>query len=264
MPACHALLLAFVLLLMPVHVPARTITMVAVEWPPYTAAQAPGNGILSQLVRKALLRKGHTLEVVFTPWVRALEMVRTGQCDGIIGVAPSEERLQYMHMAQPLVRHEGVLFRLATTSAARFETLQELCPARVGVLRGSIYHAAFNTAKCLNIIDITTPEQGVRMLLAGRIDYQIEDPLFMADMLTTFPIAERKALQAMHPPVAYSATTAGFSRAKADGATLARDFSDAIAELGDTGIHAAMLSPHGLSLPPDSWHGATGHITVPH
>lgn len=264
MPACLALFFAITLLLMPVCGMTRTVVMVAVEWPPYTTQHAPGNGILSQLVRKALLRKGHTLEVVFTPWARALEMVRAGQCDGIIGVAPNEERLQYMHIAQPLVRHEGVLFRVATASPARFENLQELCPARVGLLRGSLYRAPLNAADCLNVIDLTTPEQGVKMLLAGRIDYQIEDPLFMADMLTTLPPAERKALQAMHPPVAYSATSAGFSRAKADGASLARDFGDAIAELGATGVHTAMLAPHGLSLPPESWSSASGHLALPH
>lgn len=263
MPAC-LVLLAIMLLLMPVHAPARTLTMVAVEWPPYTSAHMPGNGLLTQIVRKAMSRMGHTVNVVFVPWARALEMVRTGQCDGIIGVAPNEDRHNAMFFANPIIQHTAVLFRRTGVGSPTFDRMDELCPARVGVLRGSLYVDFLQKTPCLELIELNEPLQGIKMLLAGRITYQLEDPLFMAEMLSSFKSDERTSIQAMHPAISYSATTVAFSRAAPENLYLTDAFDTTMAQLGKEGIHAAMLVPHGLSIPPEVWVTGSGTIQTPH
>ena len=55
-----------------------------------------------------------------------------------------------------------------------FETIQDLAPYSIAVGAGYLYSEEFDTAATLNKVTVTTVEQGMRMVAAGRVDLTLD------------------------------------------------------------------------------------------
>ena len=53
----------------------KTVELLTLEWPPYTASTLSGGGATTSIVRKAFEAAGYQVKVAFLPWKRAVEMV---------------------------------------------------------------------------------------------------------------------------------------------------------------------------------------------
>lgn len=68
-----------------------TITLVADEWPPFNGK--PGSqreGYIVDIARKVFESRGYRVVYTLAPWTRAIEMTRSGECDGAIGASKTD------------------------------------------------------------------------------------------------------------------------------------------------------------------------------
>ncbi|GEM_PF-3443632 len=70
----------------------KTVTIVAVNWPPYSGRFLPNYGIMSELVSVAYEREDYKTEYNFMAWIRALEEVKEGKYDAVANAYYTEER----------------------------------------------------------------------------------------------------------------------------------------------------------------------------
>ena len=76
--------LALVLSLLPAlncPLQAREISMLTVEWAPHYGSDLPEKGLTTAIVKAAFKAGGHSSEVDFIPWARALKEVEEGKAD---------------------------------------------------------------------------------------------------------------------------------------------------------------------------------------
>ncbi len=59
------------------------VKIVSLDWPPYTGANEPGQGVITVALRRIFLRLGYQLDVEFMPWSRAMLEVRRPKSDYI-------------------------------------------------------------------------------------------------------------------------------------------------------------------------------------
>jgi polar amino acid transport system substrate-binding protein len=78
-------------------VQARNISMLTVEWAPHYGSSLPEKGLTTALVKAAFKAGGHSSQVDFIPWARALKEVEEGKLDVVMGAYFNEERAQKYH-----------------------------------------------------------------------------------------------------------------------------------------------------------------------
>lgn len=159
----------------------------AVGWdsyPPYQMeTSGAAMGIDMEIISAALKRAGFSARFVQLPWARQLAMARSGELDIVMNASRSADRAEYAQWSIPY-RQERVALVSLETNNRRYTSLEQLIgrPVRIGVIRGSVYGADFETAaanprfaKLLDFAPLNTTN--IKKLYAGRIDYIIDDPV---------------------------------------------------------------------------------------
>lgn len=164
----------------------RTITLGAIEWPPYTiwAGDQFAAGLDIELMAAIFGRAGCSLHIIRIPFKRALRNIELGELDGMPTVSFTEDRAIFGHYTVP-VRDEviGAFVRADMVDEARppsFDVLTST-PLRVGVVLGGWYGAAFEKARANDpafrsrIQTFEDFEILFRALEAGLVDVAIND-----------------------------------------------------------------------------------------
>ena len=158
--------------------PAYADKLIAVQnpWPPYLSPDLEGQGLSGQIVREALRRQGHELEIRFLPWARALRMVKNGGADLLVAAWWTQERSEYLRFSEPYVQN-NLKFIKRKNDDFEFEGLQSLSGKRLGLVRSYGYGDQLTNAKNYHKVENLDLLANIRMLLAGRIDLTLEDEL---------------------------------------------------------------------------------------
>ncbi|GIZ10953.1 ABC transporter substrate-binding protein [Pseudomonas sp. NCCP-436] len=174
MPAvCVWLLL---LLLIPAGASAEALRLVANPWPPFNDRTLPARGLSSDLVEQALQRAGYATLYAEVPWARAVQGLQRGEYDVLINAWYSAERAEYGYFSQPYLINR-LRFMRRKSSSIRFETLADLYPYSIAVVRGYAYRKDFDSDPRLKRIAVSSFENAARMLHAGRVQLALEDEL---------------------------------------------------------------------------------------
>jgi polar amino acid transport system substrate-binding protein len=70
---------------------AREISMLTVEWAPHYGSELPEKGLTTAIVKAAFKAAGHSSDVDFIPWARALKEVEEGKSDIVMGAYHSQD-----------------------------------------------------------------------------------------------------------------------------------------------------------------------------
>ncbi len=235
---------AIVLACLAMPAQARVVTLVATEWIPFTGDTLPGKGFLTEITLEALRRAGHEPQLTFAPWKRALEMARAGEVDGLIGASYAEERtgdFVYPRYFRP----SALYFFTRASNNVVYTRPEALCPAVLGLLRGSFLEERFKSVPCLQIDLAAEVEQNLRKLSAGRLDYILESRDAVLFLLAG-PLRDVRNLKPVEPPYEIDKVYTVFSRKKADADALAAAFDAGVDQLEADGSCAAILQRYGL------------------
>lgn len=149
------------------------LRLVADSWPPFTDRRLLNNGLATDLVSRALARGGYASEYHEVPWSRALQGVRLGSYDVLVNAWNSEARGAIGHFSSAYLSNRIRLLKRKNSLIA-FDTLTDLLPYEIAVVRGYSYGPAFDQDARLRKVEVGSFATAVRMLHAGRVSLVAE------------------------------------------------------------------------------------------
>ena len=142
-------------------------------FPPYSFLRADKPaGIDVEIMQELGRRAGFTFDIQLAPFKRVIESVREGTVDAGMAVLRSAEREGFAIYTGVLHNSTYSLF-VPRGSTMAFDGLESLRGKRVGKVRGFFISEAFDAevaAGRIAVSETASAEQGLRMLLAGRVD----------------------------------------------------------------------------------------------
>ncbi len=213
---------------------AREISMLTVEWAPHYGSELPEKGLTTAIVKAAFKAQGHSSEVDFIPWARALKEVEEGKSDVVMGAYHSKEREESYIFSEPIYFLELGLIARPGLGMSRYETLRELAPYSIGISRGFTNSEEFDAADYLDKQAATFPNLNIRKLFRGRIDMAVMNfDLFRYEARKEgFCISE---VEFMEPPLATQGLYLMASRQITDGKKIIQDFNRGLDKIRKSG-----------------------------
>jgi polar amino acid transport system substrate-binding protein len=161
---------------------AETITLVADEWCPYNCAiDSDAPGIMVEIAKKAFEPEGITVDYKIIPWARAIETVRSGQYNALLGAAYGDaEGFIFPTTPQAMMRNS---FYVKKGNSWSFKTMESLNTISLGVIASYSYGDEIDAyiarySDTMPRIQIVTGEdaaqRNIDKLNAGRVDALIE------------------------------------------------------------------------------------------
>ncbi|MES2819844.1 MAG: transporter substrate-binding domain-containing protein [Pseudomonadota bacterium] len=221
------------------------------EWAPYLGQQLPHQGIASRIVVEAFALEGIAVTWDFYPWARALRLAEGGQRDGTAVWLRSPAREANFFISEPVLDSGYYLFHRTDTSLD-WTSVDDLQGLRIGAAIDYDYGEAFQQAErqgSLKVQRLSSERQGLKMLLAKRIDLLPIDKVVAFDLLGHgFSSAERAQLT-FHPlPLRSDSMHLLLSRKVAGNAERMARFNRGLAHLRDSGKLARYLNDTQHSL----------------
>lgn len=159
---------------------AKTLTLGASEWCPYTCSSMQNNGIITEFITQLLKKKGIETKVIFLPWHRAIEMSRVGKIDGIItGVYEEAPHLDFTKT--PTMEYQSCIY--SATNQSKKVTFRDLRKYKIGVIDSYSYGkkidrflSSLKEGKQKVLVRGQNAIQRLKKLAdSERIDYFVED-----------------------------------------------------------------------------------------
>lgn len=235
------------LLLCPVcaHAESRKIVLASSEYPPYFGQNLPNFGGISEIVVEAYRRVGYEVEIQFYPWIRALQMVKEGKCDGMFALWRTPEREQWLAFSDPLPANTlGFFKRKADTIV--FTRMEDLKSYQIGTVRGYANPVAFEAATYLKRQEVSADVQNLRKLAAHRIDLALIDKALAYYLLRTALPEAQEQLVWLEPPVQVLPQHLVISKQAAEFQRKMDDFNNGLSRITRDGLVNAIRARHGF------------------
>lgn len=208
------------------------------EWSPYLGQNLPHHGVASRIVEEAFALEGIQVQWEFYPWARALRHAERGKSDGSAVWLRSPEREQAFFFSDPVVESGYYLFHRKDVPFS-WQTVDDLRELRIGGAIDYDYGQAFQQAEnegSLKVKRLSSEEQGLRMLLADRLDLFPIDKVVAFDLLySRFSAQERKQLSFHPKPLRSDSMHLLLSKQVPGNAQRMQRFNDGLRKLRDSG-----------------------------
>lgn len=225
---------------------ARDISIGATEWPPFTSSELEGGGFMIEITRRAFEETGHRVTVKISPWKRVFDATKKGQHDALIGASYTEERTGFfIYPDWHFTNHISLFTRQGRADS--YNDLSDLCPAKVGVLRGSWLVDELSRTPCFEVTLFSNIDTYVDLLLSGRIDMFAEAAVTVRHMFEKRYADHLDTISEVTPPLHADNVYTVFSKQVEDAPELALDFDRGIRILKETGELSEILERYGLS-----------------
>ena len=161
---------------------ADTITAAGDPWPPFLDPDHPQQGVAIAIAREAFKSQGHDLEFTFVPWARAIDGVKTGDYDALIGTWWTEERTAFLKYSEPYLTNQ-IKFIKRKGDPFEFDGLDSLAGKTVGTVRGYGYGDDFGNADTFTRSPSPRLITNIRKLIHERLDLTLEDELVARSLI---------------------------------------------------------------------------------
>lgn len=224
---------------------ALKLRMAGDAWAPYSDVSLLNGGLSTDLVRTALSRAGYTVDYEQVPWARAIHGVGEGRYDILINAWYSEERTQIGEFSGEYLINRLRFFK-RKTSDIQYQTLQQLHPYSIAVVRSYAYSPAFDSDTELKKVSVASFSTAVRMLAAGRVDLTVEDEYAAKVALSREPDEVRDSVEFLPRSLSENSLHILVSLKNPDHEKIVADFDKAIAAMKADGSYEKLFKLHGL------------------
>jgi len=194
-----SLLIAFALTISN-QIQAQTVTMTTTDWAPFYGSKLDDGGFLSVIASESLKASGYESNIEFTSWGNALELVKTGDKDILLGAYFSEERGKYYHFSLPIysaltgiIKKEGLPLDFYNS----FEMLDEY---KIGKIDKSVVGKSFDAYPFKNLIGFEGVDDGLKALNKGEIDLYVDSFAVVKQVAADIGI-NPASLHMVQPPI---------------------------------------------------------------
>ncbi|WP_221075090.1 substrate-binding periplasmic protein [Agarivorans aestuarii] len=149
--------------------PAKFSTSIVKPWG-YQDAELAGQGLLPSFTRALANEAGVEYRNTMRPYPRVIKEIEAGSADfAVMFASPHSEKIAVDLGLVVTVK----IVAVAKAGEAPIQHVSQLAGKRVGVIRGSAYGPDIDDNPLLERISFINTEQGIQMLLLGRIDAMI-------------------------------------------------------------------------------------------
>lgn len=222
---------------------AETIRLSTLEWPPFVGKDLPEEGMNAALVRTVLAALGHTLELDFLPWKRAINDAAQGRTHGYLPEYPSagNAEIEASFACSESIGESVVGLAQNRQAPIVWSSVADLDAYSVGVVDGYLNEAAFDQRVAEGRIKVEVAKSDIlnlRKVAMGRMPLAVVDRAVMDYLL----VLDRRDNGTAHPVLEFNAKPLGvnslhvcFSRAR-DGIALRDAFNAGLAAI-DVAAH---------------------------
>ncbi|MEQ8667212.1 MAG: transporter substrate-binding domain-containing protein [Rhodospirillales bacterium] len=164
------------------------VVVTTLDWPPYTGADLPGGGAVTEVVRQAFARSGIETSVIYVPWKRAIAYAKDAK-SGAVGFFPGYNCDQQPGLLASEPIGEGPLALAERRDAdVSWESLNDLIPLRVGTVVGYANTEEFdqwvNNGQ-LSVISSISDTENLLKLAEGKLDLAVVDRYVFEHLMRT-------------------------------------------------------------------------------
>lgn len=212
---------------------ARTITLLSIEYPPYTGRSLPQEGIITAITRAAYKRMGYEVDIQYQPWARAIQEVKKGKFAGVLDVWYSAGRTEFLAYSKPLLLNE-IGFYARTNRQVDVRNLSKLGNLTIGKVRGNLDPPNIASAH-LRFDEAVDDTNNLLKLAAGRVDLVLMDKHVADHILANQLKNLRTELVWLKPPVYRFWLYVAFSKNSPNWERYLVDFNTGLAMIQEDG-----------------------------
>lgn len=179
---------------------AEKIKLTTTNWKPYIGDTLKNQGYVAELIIEAFKRSGKEVEIIYVPWARAVKMAQDKKVDGYFPEYYSESLKENYLISVPFPGGPLGFFK-RKGETIKFKTLKDLKPYKIGVVRGYINTAEFDSANYLNKDEATDDLMNFNKLVKKRIDLVVCDKFVGQFILNQDLPDQAKNLEFVSPPL---------------------------------------------------------------
>ena len=230
---------------------ARTINLTTLNWSPYYGENLDDGGPVTAIAKAAAKEAGHTLEMSWMPWKRALEMAKRGRRDGLLGAYYNKERDKAFHFTIPMYSVTGSFIAKKSFERDSYESLKDLKGYSMGFLRGGEFPDKFDSADYLDKRPGKN-EANMRKLVNGRIDLAAMANTVFFDLLKRKTDESAGDYKALQPPLWNKNLYITISKEVDNGEQIAADLNEGLRAIIENGTYAEIVESYGLKAKPEA------------
>lgn len=131
------------------------------------------------------------IRITTMPFARRILEVQKGNLDIIVGLDYSQQRTKELIFIYPAYEKLSFRFFALNSRSNDIKNYEDLIGKIIGVIRGAQYYVGFEQDKSLKKYNLKSLDNGINMLLHGRIDLLIHYEESTLAMLTALNVADR-------------------------------------------------------------------------
>lgn len=224
---------------------AQKLRLAGDAWAPYADVSLLNGGLSTDLIRTALGRAGYTTEYEQVPWARAVHGVSEGRYDILINAWYSEDRTRIGQFSGEFLVNR-LRFLKRKTSSVDYQSLTQLHPYSIAVVRSYAYSPAFDGDADMKKVLVASFSTAVRMLAAGRVELTVEDEYAARFALSREPDEVRDNVEFLPKSLSENSLHILVSLKSPDHEKIVADFDKAIAAMKADGTYDKLFKLHGL------------------
>lgn len=234
-------------------VQARPLNIVTIDIPPFgmTAADGQLHGIMYEISNRIAAQAGFTSRNMLLPYARTVIELKHGRADFVLRF-DNDDLAEAAIKVTPIFPLQVIVLAGA---GKRLRTFNDLHGLTIGVMRGGHFNDAFAADQAIKKFPINNYQQGLSMVVSGRIDGLIGSDLGIYTVAEGMGLSQAKFSRPLLLGEQYFWLF--YSRKTADAATLAR-LTQAVEELRERDAFEQIVLRHaratymrkGFSRPP--------------
>lgn len=223
---------------------ARTLTLANGEWPPYQSGSLPRFGFASAVVSEAAALGGMQVSYRFYPWKRAEEMVRSGHIDGSLVWSQTAQRDSFALFSEPVLQDREIIIHHAGKPLPDWPLRRQWQAVHLALPLGSRTFRELVQLEREGRVEhhrVETPENGLRMILAGRMTAMtLASSVYQSLRQHKLTAQERGQLAALPTPIETVSFRLMLSRARPQAAAQLAAFNHGLQLLRQSGRYAQL------------------------
>lgn len=239
-------ILFLMILLWPLYGAAadRSVHLATLNWSPYIGERLEGYGFGAEILRTAFDRAGYDVTFSFMPWVRVLKDVEIGAYDAACFAYHSKERENRYHFTVPYAKSVLGFCKLHDADI-KFQSLQDLTPYRIGVVRGFVNTPQFDALRSLHKEEVKDELTNLKKLLNRRVDLIIIDKFVLQHLMNTHFQNKQNKVVFLDRPLIIQPLYLMFSKQLPTSARKVQAFNKAIGEMKNDGTIKTIIRRFG-------------------
>lgn len=221
------------------------IVLGSLDWEPYIGQKLQGQGWVAEVVRAAFKRSGVDIDIAFKPWARVVYEAKNGTSDGYFPEYYSDELKKNFVLSDPFPGGPLGFFK-RKGDPITFTDLKSLTPYKIGVVRGYVNTADFDSATFLKKDEAKDDLTNIKKLLAKRIDLMVADQYVGLYLLEQNMPDKMGQIEFISPPLEEKDLYVCISKKTNDYQTKIEKFNAGLKQIQADGTFNAIMKKHGF------------------